>query len=62
MKNILPFRSPKEHYVADACVVWCFDNRFSVLLQAFTKGVKNIDLVKVAGGAKALAGDPSPGA
>jgi len=56
------FNSPKEHYTADACVVWCFDDRFYKLLKAFGKqeGFGHIDLVKVAGGAKALAGDASP--
>jgi carbonic anhydrase len=56
------FESLKEHYTADACVVWCFDDRFYKLLKAFGKQEKfgHIDLVKVAGGAKALAGDASP--
>ena len=57
--KILAFSSPKEHYIADACIVWCFDDRFYKLLKAFGKqeGFRNIDLVKIAGGAKALAGD-----
>lgn len=59
MKQIISFQSPREHYVADVCVVWCFDERFSGLLTAFSKGAKNVDLVKIAGGAKVLAGDPS---
>jgi carbonic anhydrase len=56
------FDSPKEHYTANACVVWCFDDRFYKLLKAFGKqeGFGHIDLVKDAGGAKALAGDASP--
>jgi hypothetical protein len=56
------FESQKEHYTADACVVWCFDDRFYKLLKAFGKqeNFGHIDLVKVAGGAKALAGGPSP--
>lgn len=46
-----------RHYKADACVVWCFDDRFSGLLQKFieTKKFRHVDLVKVAGGAKGLA-------
>jgi carbonic anhydrase len=58
---IVKFDSPKEHYTANACVVWCFDDRFYKLLKAFGKheGFAHIDLVKVAGGAKALAGDAS---
>jgi len=57
MKKLVAFESLKEHYVADACVVWCYDDRFYKLLKAFGKqeGWKNIDLVKVAGGAKDLA-------
>lgn len=56
-KPIVEFRTKPEHYHADACVVWCFDDRFYKLLKKFGKKRKfgNIDLVKVAGGAKALA-------
>jgi hypothetical protein len=39
--------------------VWCFDDRFSDLLGEFSKEFKNFDLIKIAGGAKALAGDDS---
>lgn len=62
MNKVLSFESSSEHYHADACVVWCFDDRFYKLLKAYgkSKGAKHIDLVKVAGGAKALAGGPSP--
>lgn len=60
MEKLLVFTSPMGHYTADACVVWCFDDRFSGLLSAFSRDLKNFDLVKVAGGAKALAGDASP--
>jgi len=51
------FESPKEHYTADACIVWCFDDRFSRALTEFVRvcGFKNFDLVKIAGGAKSLA-------
>jgi carbonic anhydrase len=54
---IVKFKTRAEHYIADACVVWCYDDRFYKLLKAFGKkqGFKNIDLVKIAGGAKALA-------
>jgi hypothetical protein len=60
MKKVFSFESSPEHYHADACIVWCFDDRFYKLLKAFgkAKGAKHIDLVKVAGGAKAL-GVPS---
>jgi carbonic anhydrase len=60
MEKILSFNSPREHYTADACIVWCFDDRFSGLLNIFAKDLKNYDLVKVAGGAKALAGEATP--
>ena len=53
---VFPFSSPKEHYKADACIVWCFDNRFWELLNAFIKErqFRNFDPVIVAGGAKTL--------
>jgi hypothetical protein len=62
VERVVTFESSKEHYIAGAVVVWCFDDRFYKLLKAFGKQreFKNIDLVKVAGGAKALAGDTSP--
>lgn len=59
---IVNFSSSKDHYVADACVVWCFDDRFYKLFKAFGKSERfdHIDLVKIAGGAQALAGEASP--
>jgi carbonic anhydrase len=56
-KKIVQFMSFQNHYTADACVVWCFDDRFSKLLEEFVKarGYKNYDLVKIVGGAKSLA-------
>ena len=50
-------KSNSAHYRADACVVWCFDNRFTSLLGAFMKKQKlrHVDLVKIAGGAKDIA-------
>lgn len=57
MKQIIKFRSSKEHYKADACVVWCFDDRFTGLLGELNKfGWRDIDLVRVAGGAVTLTG------
>jgi hypothetical protein len=48
-----------EHYKAEACVVWCFDARFTNSGSDFLKNQgfseSKIDLVKRAGGAKALA-------
>ncbi len=57
MNTILSFQSDKTHYTADACIVWCFDDRFSKLLDEYIKqqNFAHVDLVKVAGGAKDLA-------
>lgn len=57
MKKITDFDSKKEHYRAQACVVWCLDDRFSKALNEFVKnqGWQNYDLIKLAGGAKNLA-------
>lgn len=57
MKKIIKLKTPRHHYKADACVIWCFDNRFSVALENLVKRMKfkHIDLVKIAGGAKVLA-------
>lgn len=56
MKQVIKFKSDEEHYKADACVVWCFDDRFTGLLGELNQfGFKHVDLVKVAGGAKGLA-------
>ena len=64
-KPVVKFRTRPDHYEAAACVVWCFDDRFYKLLKKFGKkrGLKDIDLVKVVDGAKALAvplAEPSP--
>jgi hypothetical protein len=62
-ENIIRVQCPKEHYTAEACIVWCFDARFSEAYDEFLKqrGFSEyaIDLVKRAGGAKALAMDAS---
>ena len=57
MKKVFHFESPRERYVCDAVIVWCFDNRFELGFRKFLKriGVVNSDPVKVAGGAKSLA-------
>lgn len=60
MEQEIKFESAKEHYIADACVAWCFDDRFTPLMGEFLKQFPHSDVVKVAGGAKALAGGPSP--
>lgn len=55
MKQVIKFKSPKEHYKADVCVVWCFDDRFTALLGELNKfGFKHADVIKLAGGVKSL--------
>src|SRR5258708_3693122 len=56
------FQSSREHYQADACILWCFDDRFSGLLEDFKKkrNFKHTDVIECAGGAKALAADSGP--
>lgn len=51
------FTSPAETYRADAALVWCFDDRFTLAVTKFLKrtGVTRIDSIRVAGGPKALA-------
>ena len=51
------FESPTETYRADAALVWCFDDRFTLAVSKFLKrsGVSRTDSIRVAGGPKALA-------
>ena len=51
------FASPAETYRADAALVWCFDDRFTLAVTKFLKrtGVARTDSIRVAGGPKALA-------
>jgi len=57
MRKVIHFDSPREHYRADAAVVWCFDQRFELVLKKLLKrlGVERADHIRVAGGAKSLA-------
>lgn len=57
MKKVFHFDAPREKYVCDAAVVWCFDNRFNLGFTKFLKkqGIENADPIKIAGGAKSLA-------
>lgn len=59
---VLKFDSPLDHYDADACVIWCFDDRFSALLDKFQEGqgYKHCDVVKIAGGIQSFAADSAP--
>ncbi|MBI3442198.1 MAG: hypothetical protein HY007_00285 [Candidatus Sungbacteria bacterium] len=53
-KYIFSHPTSLDHYVADAFVVRCFDNRFWGVFHKFIKAqnLKHIDLESVAGGAK----------
>lgn len=56
MKKVFHFDTPREHYVCDAAIVWCFDNRFHLGFAKFLKklGMQHLDRIKIAGGAKPL--------
>jgi len=60
-KQIVAFESPRDHYHADAAVVWCFDDRFSKVLEAFleARSIQHTDLISIAGGLKTLASPDS---
>ena len=57
MERVLNKKSDAGPYKADACIVWCFDDRFSPLLESFMreKQFSHTDLIKIAGGAKDFA-------
>ena len=57
MNRIITCKINPDHYRADAVVIWCFDDRFSELLDKLARhnGWRWIDLIKIAGGAKGLA-------
>jgi carbonic anhydrase len=57
VRKIFHFDSPRERYKCDAAVVWCFDNRFELLLQKMVKrlGLRYYDPIRIAGGTKYLA-------
>ena len=56
MRTIVSLHTDSEHVSVDACIVWCFDPRFSNLLRALEEeeGFFHTDIIKVAGGAKDL--------
>ncbi len=63
MQKVFHFDSARENYVSDAAIVWCFDNRFTLVLDKFLKRlrIEQCDRIRLAGGAKCLtapAGDP----
>jgi carbonic anhydrase len=57
MKKVFHFDAPRERYLCDAAILWCFDNRFDLGFRKFLKriGVVHPDPIKIAGGAKCLA-------
>src|ERR1700722_20209450 len=57
MKKVFHFDAPREKYLCDAAILWCFDNRFELGFRKFLKriGVMNSDPIKIAGGAKCMA-------
>lgn len=56
MKKVYHFDAPRERYVCDAAVVWCFDHRFHLGFRKFLKriGIVHSDSIQIAGGAKSL--------
>ncbi|HZU33539.1 MAG TPA: carbonic anhydrase [Candidatus Angelobacter sp.] len=61
IRKFFHFQSPRERYKCDAAIVWCFDNRFEMALRKLIKkiGVVYFDPIRIAGGAKCLAGSES---
>lgn len=57
MKKVFHFEAPRENYLCDAAILWCFDNRFDLGFRKFLQrlGVVHPDAIKVAGGAKCMA-------
>jgi hypothetical protein len=57
MRKLFHFDCPREVYVADACVITCYDARFDAAIRKFLKrrGVVTFDHVKIPGSVKALA-------
>jgi len=56
MRKILHFASPEKHYICDAAIVWCYDNRFESTHRKLLKrlSVLRSDSICIAGGAKSL--------
>jgi len=61
MQKVFHFDSPRERYKCDAAVVWCFDNRFELLLRKLVKRLElgYYDPIRIAGGTKYLASHSS---
>ncbi len=63
MQKVFHFDSPRERYKCEAAVVWCFDNRFELLLRKLLKrlGIVYFDPIRIAGGTKYLASSDDEG-
>lgn len=61
MEKLFHFDSPPEVYLADACVISCYDARFDLATRKFLKrrGIVVYDQVKIPGSAKSLAAPES---
>jgi carbonic anhydrase len=57
MQKLFHFESPRQRYMCDAAIVWCFDNRFELVLRKLAKrlGLNYYDPIRIAGGTKYLA-------
>jgi carbonic anhydrase len=57
MRKFFHFTSPTERYKCEAAVVWCFDNRFELVLRKLLKRLEigYFDPIRIAGGTKCLA-------
>jgi carbonic anhydrase len=57
MKKVFHFDASADHYVADAAVLSCFDERIRQTVNKFLKrrGILRPDMIIVAGGARTLA-------
>ena len=57
MNKAFHFDSPRERYRCDAAILWCFDNRFELVLRKLVKRLRlaYYDPIRIAGGTKCLA-------
>lgn len=58
-KIVVSLQSPEDHYVADACAIFCVDERFKSANAALevNKGWYKVDRLTLPGGAQAFAHD-----
>ncbi len=57
MRKLMHFTSRTQRYQCEAAVVWCFDNRFELVLRKLLRrlGIEFFDPIRIAGGTKCLA-------